>query len=57
MITRDRSLIKHMSDDNQIIYLSDGTITTTDHKKGIWKTVNSKGIVRERNLRKNSCED
>jgi hypothetical protein len=46
-----------MSDDNQIIYLSDGTITTTDHKKGIWKTVNSKGIVRERNLRKNCCED
>ena len=56
-ITREGCIIKELKDGNQVIYLSDGTITTTDHRRGIWKTINHRGIVRERNVRNNRCED
>lgn len=31
--------------------MKDGTITKTDHRRGIWTTINPLGIMRERNLR------
>jgi len=46
-----------MKDGNQIIYLKDGTITKTDHRRGIWTTTNAAGVVRERNLRTGVVRD
>lgn len=40
-----------------MIYFPDGTITTTDHRRGIWKTTNHLGVVRERNLRTGVVKD
>lgn len=40
-----------------MIYFPDGTITKTDHRRGIWKTINIFGVVRERNLRLNTVKD
>jgi hypothetical protein len=56
-ITRQGSLIRHLQDGNKIIYLSDGTITKSDIRRGIWTTTNPAGVVRERNVRNNSCKD
>lgn len=57
-VTRDEgSIIKYMKDGNQIIYFVDGTITKTDHRRGIWTTINSKGVIRERNVRTKIVKD
>ena len=56
-ITRQGQLIRQLKDGNQIIYFPDGTITTTDHRRGIWKTTNPLGVVRERNLRQGTVKD
>ena len=56
-VTRAGSLIRYLKDGNQIIYLRDGTITKTDHRRGIWTTINDKGVVRERNLRTGVVRD
>mmetsp|Transcript_22921 Transcript_22921/g.35280 ORF Transcript_22921/g.35280 Transcript_22921/m.35280 type:complete len:191 (+) Transcript_22921:3306-3878(+) len=48
VITTSGEVIKYMADGNFIIYYSDGTITQTDMRKGIWTTTNSKGIRRTR---------
>lgn len=56
-ITREGSLIRYLKDGNQIIYLKDGTITKTDHRRGIWTTTNALGVVRERNLRTKVVSD
>ena len=56
-VTREGSLIRYMKDGNQIIYLRDGTITKTDHRRGIWTTINPLGIVRERSLRTGIIRD
>jgi len=37
-----------MADGNFIIYFPDGTITSTDMRKGIWTTSNAKGVKRIR---------
>jgi len=37
--------------------LSDGTITTTDARRGIWLTVSPQGVVRDRNVRNGTFED
>lgn len=50
-VTRECALIKELKDGNQVIYLKDGTITKTDHRRGIWTTTNPEGVVRERNVR------
>lgn len=50
-------MIKSLKDDNRIIYFPDGSITKTDHRRGIWRTTNIHGVVRERNLRQNSVRD
>lgn len=51
VITRQGQLIRQLKDGNSIIYFPDGTITTTDHRRGIWRTTNPLGVIRERNLR------
>ncbi len=56
-VTREGSLIRYLKDGNQIIYMRDGTITKTDHRRGIWTTINSLGVVRERNLRTKVIKD
>lgn len=57
-VTRDEgSIIRYLKDGNQIIYFKDGTITKTDHRRGIWTTINSKGIIRERNVRSKIVRD
>ena len=40
-----------------MLYFPDGTITYTDNKRGIWSTVNPKGILRERNIRSGTAFD
>ena len=35
-ITRQGAVIRYMKDGNEIIYFSDGTITKTNHRRGIW---------------------
>ena len=57
LVTRNGVIVRTMKDDNKIIYFTDGTITKTDHRRGIWRTTNSKGIVRERNLRTQTFPD
>jgi hypothetical protein len=57
-VTRDEgSVIRYLKDGNQIIYFKDGTITKTDHRRAIWTTINSKGIIRERNARSKVVKD
>jgi hypothetical protein len=40
-VTREGALIRFMRDENQIIYLRDGTITKTDQRRGVWTTINA----------------
>jgi hypothetical protein len=57
-VTRDEgSVIRYFKDGNQIIYFRDGTITSTDHRRGIWTTINAKGVTRERNVRSKIVKD
>lgn len=56
-VTREGALIRYLKDGNQIIYLKDGTITKTDHRRGVWTTTNALGVVRERNLRTGVVKD
>jgi len=39
------------------IFYPDGTITTTDKRKGVWFTVNSLGVKRVRKLQDNLVYD
>ena len=57
VVTRQAQVIRHFSDGNQVIYFPDGTITATDHRRGIWKTTNHLGVVRERNVRTGVVKD
>ncbi len=56
-VTREGSVIRYLKDGNQIIYLKDGTITKTDHRRGVWTTINTKGVTRERNVRQKFVKD
>jgi hypothetical protein len=56
-VTRQGACIRYLKDGNQVIYLRDGTITTTNHRRGIWTTINTLGVVRERNLRTGVVQD
>lgn len=47
---RNGEVVRYFLDGNMQIYYPDGTITTTDKRKGVWFTVNSKGIKRVRKL-------
>jgi hypothetical protein len=39
------------------IFYPDGSVTTTDKRKGVWFTVNSKGVKRVRKLKDNLVYD
>lgn len=57
MITRLGQVIRYLADGNFQILCPDGTVTTQDKRKGIWTTVNAKGVRRVRKLRDNSVFD
>lgn len=40
-----------MGDGNIIVYYQDGTITSTDKRRGIWQTINGNGIIRVRRVK------
>jgi hypothetical protein len=40
-----------MGDGNFIIYFKDGSITSSDKRRGIWYTINSKGVKRIRKIK------
>jgi 20S proteasome alpha/beta subunit len=40
-----------------VIYYADGTVTSTDKRKGVWFTVNTKGVKRVRKLKDNIVYD
>lgn len=40
-----------------VVYYPDGTITSTDKRKGVWFTVNAKGVKRVRKLKDNTVYD
>jgi hypothetical protein len=48
MITTNGEIIKYMADGNLIIYFSDGALTYSDKRKGIWYTINQNGVKRIR---------
>lgn len=50
-------MIRYFLDGNMQIFYPDGTITTTDKRKGLWVTVNPKGIKRVRKLQDNLVYD
>lgn len=46
-----------MADGNFIIYYSDGTLTYSDKRKGIWYTVNASGVRRVRRVKDRTIAD
>jgi hypothetical protein len=48
IITTNGEIIKQMGDGNFLIYFSDGTLTYSDKRKGIWYTINPFGVKRVR---------
>ena len=57
LITRNGQIIRYFLDGNMQIFYPDGTITTTDKRKGAWFTVNPKGVKRVRKLQDNLVYD
>ena len=57
LITRSGQVIRYFLDGNMQIFFADGSITTTDKRKGVWFTVNSKGVKRVRKLKDNLVYD
>ena len=53
LITRNGQVIRYMADGNFQNLFPSGTVTTQDKRKGIWTTVNTKGVRRIRKLRDN----
>lgn len=51
IITVNGEIIRFLDDDNFIIYYPDGTITTSDKRRGIWYTINPLGVKRTRKLK------
>lgn len=50
-------MIRFFLDGNMQIMFPDGTLTTTDKRKGHWTTVNPKGVRRIRKLKENLVYD
>lgn len=57
LITRNGQVIRYFLDGNMQIFYPDGTVTTTDKRKGVWYTVNPKGVKRVRKLQENQVYD
>lgn len=57
LITTNGEIIRFLDDDNFIIYYPDGTITSSDKRRGIWYTVNKYGVRRTRKLKDGVIQD
>ena len=57
VITTNGDVIKHIEDGNFIIYMSDGTITYSDKRRGIWYTISLSVIKRERKIKNRIIKD
>lgn len=57
IITTNGEIIKQMGDGNFIIYFKDGSITSSDKRRNIWYTINSKGVKRIRRIKDRIVQD
>ena len=57
IITFSGEVIRQLDDDNFIVYFPDGSITQSDKRRGLWYTVNSKGIKRTRRVKDGIISD
>ena len=57
IITVNGEIIRYMADGNFIIYFSDGSLTYSDKRKGIWYTVNAAGIRRVSKVKDRTVAD
>jgi hypothetical protein len=57
IITTNGEIIKQMADGNFLIYFSDGTLTYSDKRKGIWYTINPVGEERRMASSPTRCKD
>lgn len=57
IITTNGEIIKHMGDGNFIIYFSDGSLTYSDKRRGVWYTINPSGVKRIRKVQGGIVED
>ena len=57
LITVNGEIIRYMADGNFIIYFSDGSITSSDKRRGTWQTVNANGIRRVRKVKDRTIAD
>ena len=57
LITSEGEIIRYMDDQSIIIFFPDGSITKIDQKRGIWQTVNSKGVRRLRRVKERVVAD
>jgi hypothetical protein len=57
VVTRKGVVIRTLADGSQILYFQDGSITEVDKRRGLWKTTNGQGVIRERNLRSKVATD
>lgn len=57
LITVNGEIIRYMADGNFIVYFSDGAITQSDKRRGIWSTVNAAGIRRVRKVKDRTVAD
>lgn len=57
MITTNGEIIKQMADGNFIIYFSDGTLTYSNQRHGVWYTINPAGVKRVRKIKDGVISD
>jgi hypothetical protein len=57
VVTVNGDVIKHLDDGNFIIYMSDGTITYSDKRRGLWYTISLTEIKRERKIKNRFIKD
>jgi hypothetical protein len=57
VITTNGEIIKQMADGNFIIYFSDGSLTYSDKRKGLWYTINPAGVKRVRKIKDGVISD
>lgn len=57
VVTRRGHVVRYMQDENIMILFADGTVTYTDKRKGIWATINTKGIRRVRKINEREVYD
>lgn len=51
VITFFGEVIRYLDDENIVIYYPDGTITSSDKRRGLWYTTNTNGVKRTRRIK------